>query len=180
MVKEQPIFVESFFRILPNTNKQNNLIQQNLYFYYDDPMKNYLKLKNTGALKGELEFIQKNLQYLIDEDDIFINNKKIRMKIQQTSLKFKQEDTRFPYLLFNITSNPFQLNNNSINELHLDAQPEEITYPAISVWETFIGKFISVISPSYRFMSKDQFQVTFLLAKGVIVGGDEKLMVLVN
>jgi hypothetical protein len=143
-------------------------------------MKNYLKLKNTGALKGELEFIQRNLQYLIDEDDLFVNKKKNRMKIHQTSLKFRREDTRFPYLLFNIASNPFKFINNSINEIHLDAQPEEITYPAISVWETFIGKFMSVISPSYKIMSEDQFQVTFLLAKGEIVGGDEKLMILVN
>ena len=180
MVKEQPIFVESFFRIVPDKNNQTNLIQQNLFFYYDDPMKNYLKLKNTGALTGELEFIQRNLQYLIDEDDLFINKKKIRMKILSTSLIFHRKNTRFPFLLFNITSNPFQFINNSINEINLDAQPEKITYPAISVWETYIGRFISVVSPSYRIMSKDQFQVIFLLAKGVIVGGNEKLMILVN
>ena len=85
MVKEHPIFVESYFRI------NHSHIRQTLYFFYNDPAKNYLKLKNTGALEGEVEFIQGNLQSLIDDDDLFINDKKVRMIIRKTILDFQEE-----------------------------------------------------------------------------------------
>jgi len=180
LVKEYPIFVESYFKIVPNQVDNANLIQQTLYFYYKDPAKNYLSLIETGALKGELEFIQDNLQLLIDEDDIYINNKKHRMIIQETKLEFQREDPEFPFLIFKIISTPFHFINHETNEIYLNAKPEVITYPAISSWETYIGKFISIISPSSRILSKDQKQVTFLLAKGDTVGGDEKLMISAN
>ncbi|MHA1969464.1 MAG: hypothetical protein ACW964_16910 [Candidatus Hodarchaeales archaeon] len=171
MVKEHPIFVESYFRILPSC------IHQTLYFFYKDPTKNYLKLKNTGALEGEIEFIQANLQHLIDEDDLFINRKKVRMIIRKTSLEFQEENSLFPFLKFNIESEAFQFINKSINEIHLVAKPEKILYPAISSWETLVGKITSVISSSKNIISKDLIQVTFLIAEGEFVGGEEKILI---
>ncbi len=170
MVKEQPIFVESYFRI----NRSH--IRQTLYFFYNDPAKNYFKLKNTGALEGEVEFIQGNLQSLIDDDDLFINDKKVRMTILKTILDFQEDNTKFPFLKFDIESNSFQLIDKRINEVHLIAKPEIISYPAISSWETSVGKITSVFSDSKNKISKDRIQVTFLLAEGDLVGGDEKII----
>jgi hypothetical protein len=170
MVKELPIFVESYFRINPSH------IRQTLFFFYRDPAKNYLKLKNTGALEGEIEFIQGNLQSLIDEDDLFINNKKVRMIIRKTILDFQEENNELPFLKFDIESNPFQFIDKRINEVHLIAKPEIIAYPAISSWETSVGKITSVFSESKNKISKDRIQVTFFLAEGDLVGGDEKII----
>ena len=59
MTREKPIFAETYFRITPIR------IHQTLYFYYNDPSKNYFHLKKTGASEGELEVVQTNLQYWI-------------------------------------------------------------------------------------------------------------------
>ncbi len=170
MVKEHPIFVESYFRI------NSSHINQTLYFFYKDPAKNYFKLKNTGALEGEIEFIQGNLQSLIDDDDLFINDKKVRMTILKTILDFQEDNTKFPFLKFDIESSSFQFIDKRINEVHLIAKPEIISYPAISSWKTSIGKITSVFSDSKNKISKDRIQVTFLLAEGDLVGGDEKII----
>lgn len=171
MVKEKPIFAETFFQITPHQ------IHQSLYFYYHDPSKNYFHLEKTGASKGELEAVQENLQHWIDEDDLFVNKEKIRMLIQDTNLYFQQNDPFYPYLLFSISSQYYELHDKKINEIHLYAKPEKIPYPAISCWEVFIGKIISVESNSFNIISHDKTHVTFYLTKGEIIGGDERIFV---
>lgn len=169
MAKEKPIFVEAFFRITPTQ------IQQTLYFYYHDPSRNYFHLKKTGASKGELEAVQANLQYWIDQDDLFINNQNIRMIIQNANLVFQGNNPEFPYLIFYILSQPFQFFDQQINEIHLYAKPEKLPYPAISCWKTLIGTMISIESNSFCIISRDKTHLTFYLAKGEIIGGDERI-----
>ncbi|MFX1282622.1 MAG: hypothetical protein ACFFB5_03170 [Promethearchaeota archaeon] len=171
MGKEKPIFVEAYFKIYLNQ------IQQTLYFYYSDPSKNYFHLKETGASKGELEAIQENLQYWIDQDDLFINDQSIRMIIQETNLYFQQNNPLLPYLVFNISSQPFKFYNQQVNEIHLYAKPEKLPYPAISNWKTSIGLIISVESRSFSVISPDKVFLTFYLAKGEIIGGDERIFI---
>ncbi|UCE12869.1 MAG: hypothetical protein JSV04_11835 [Candidatus Heimdallarchaeota archaeon] len=171
MVKETPIFAESFFQITPHQ------IFQSLYFYYHDPSKNFFHLEKTGASEGELEAVQENLQYWIDEDDLFVNNEKIRMLIQDTNLHFQENDPFFPFLFFSIESQYYQLYNERVNEIHLYAKPEKIPYPAISCWEVFTGKIISVESNSFNIISHDKTHTTFYLTKGEIIGGDERIFV---
>lgn len=171
MVQEIPIFVESFFKITPNQ------IQQTLYFYYHDLSKNYFQLKKTGASEGELEVVQANLQYWIDLDDLFINNLKVRMIIQDTELQFQRNDPVYPYLIFNILSQPYHFHEQKINEIHLYAEPEQLPYPAISCWKTLIGTIISVESDSFKIISQNKIYLTFYLTKGEIIGGDEKIFI---
>ncbi|MHA2226488.1 MAG: hypothetical protein ACXAC8_14860 [Candidatus Hodarchaeales archaeon] len=168
MVNEQPIFVETYFKTTPKE------INQTIYFYYYDSSKNYLHLKETGAIKGELESIQANLQYWIDLDDLFINKKKVSMMIQDVSLEFQRNDPMYPYLIFNVKSSSFQLNRIK-NEIHLYSKPEKINYPAISCWEFSSGNITSVISSSFMVISSNKSQVIFYLTKNEIVGGHERI-----
>ncbi|MFX0014837.1 MAG: hypothetical protein ACFFB2_00450 [Promethearchaeota archaeon] len=171
MSKERPIFVESFFII---TQSQ---IQQTLYFYYSDPSKNYFNLRKTGASKGELEAIQENLQYWIDQDDLFVNNKHTRMIIRKTTLDFQENNPLYPFLLFNILSQPYQLDIQELNEIHLYAKPEKLPYPAISCWRTLIGIIKSIESNSLNIISQDRTNSVFYLTKGEIIGGDERIFI---
>ncbi|MHA2244511.1 MAG: hypothetical protein ACXADY_06040 [Candidatus Hodarchaeales archaeon] len=171
MDEEKPIFVEAFFKI------STQRIQQTLYFYYHDLSKNYFQLMKTGASKGELEAVQANLQQWIDMDDLFINNQKIRMIIQETNLKFQGNNPENPFLIFNILSQPFQFDKQNVNEIHLYAKPEKLPYPAISCWKTLIGTIISVKSNSFSIISRSKTHLTFYLAKGEIIGGDERIFI---
>ncbi|MFX0049712.1 MAG: hypothetical protein ACFFAJ_07790 [Candidatus Hodarchaeota archaeon] len=173
MQKEEPIFAEAFFQI------NSHQIIHTLYFYYYDPSKVYFHLMNTGAIKGELEEIQKNLQYFIDEDDLLVNKQKVRMIITKVMLEFKEKKPNFPFLIFKITSQLTKLHENKLNEIHLYAKPEKLPYSAISCWETK-GEITSVESNSFHILSHDKKQLVFYLSKGEIIGGDERLIVRIN
>jgi hypothetical protein len=171
MSEEQPIFAESFFQIRPRR------ILQTLLFYYHDPARNYFYLKETGAMKGEIEVINRNLQAFIDEDTLWINNRKTRMLISQILLEFRTNRPNFPYLNFKIESEPFIFMNGKINEIHLYAKPEDLVYPAISCWQTTIGCIDTVRSSSFHQLSIDKTRVTFYMSKGDIIGGDERIFI---
>lgn len=171
--QEKPIFAEAYFQI---TSHQ---IIHSLYFYYYDPSKVYFHLMNTGAIKGELEEIQKNLQHFIDEDDLFINQKKVRMIIRKTMLGFKEKKPEYPFLIFEIASQVIELHEDKLNEIHLYAKPEILPYSAISCWETK-GEITSVESNSFYILSHDKRNLVFYLSKGEIIGGDEHLMIRMN
>jgi hypothetical protein len=171
VAREKPIFVETYFRITPTR------IHQKLYFYYDDPSKNYFHLKNTGASEGELEAVQTNLQYWIDQDDLLINNQKVRMIIQSSSLEFQRKNPVLPFIIFKISSQLYRLSSKEVNEIHLYAKPEKIPYPAISCWKTHIGSIKSVESKSYNVISYNRTQVTFYLTAGEVIGGDERIYI---
>lgn len=174
MAEEKPIFVEAFFQINPTQ------IHQTLYFYYHDLSKNYFHLQKTGASKGELEAVQANLQYWIDLDDLFINNQNIRMSVQDVNLEYQENNPEYPYLIFSILSQPFQFHELEVNEIHLYAKPEKLPYSAISCWKTLTGAIISVESNSFSIISQDKTHLTFYLAKGELIGGDERIFIYHN
>lgn len=171
MDQEIPIFAEAFFQI------SQNQIYQSLYFYYYDPSKIYFQLKNTGASEGELENVQLNLQTYIDEDDLHVNKKKIRMVIDSVSLDFQHENPSLPFLIFRIYSAKYQLFSKKLNEILLYAKPEKIPYSAISCWNTNEFRFHSVESHSCSIINQHKTQVIFYLAKGEIIGGTERLII---
>jgi hypothetical protein len=131
---------------------------------------------NTGAIKGELEEIQKNLQHFINEDDLLVNQKKVCMIIRKTMLEFNEKKPEYPFLIFKIASQVIKLHEDKLNEIHLYAKPEKLPYSAISCWETE-GEITSVESNSFYVLSHDKKQLVFYLSKGKIIGGDERLII---
>ncbi|MFX0182532.1 MAG: hypothetical protein ACFE95_05540 [Candidatus Hodarchaeota archaeon] len=168
--QEEPIFAEAFFQITTHH------INQSLYFYYYDPSKVYFHLMSTGAIGGELEGIQKNLQQFIDEDDLLVNQQKIRMIIRMTLLKYQKKGPKYPFLIFKIESQRCEFHEKKLNEIHLYAKPEKLPYSAISSWET-TGKIISVESNSFYILSSDKKKLVFYLSKGETIGGNERIFV---
>lgn len=174
MVKEKPIFVETYFRITPTQ------IHQTLYFYYHDPSKNFFHLKNTGASEGELEAVQANLQYWIDQDDLFVNKQNVRMSILNSTLEFQENNPSLPFIIFEILSQYFKFYIKELNEVHLFAKPEQLPYPAISCWKTQIGVIKSVKSNSYYVINHNKTHLTFYLVEGEFIGGDERIYIDAN
>ncbi|MHA1993104.1 MAG: hypothetical protein ACW97Z_01020 [Candidatus Hodarchaeales archaeon] len=170
MKREKPIFAETFFSL------GNNSITQNMYFYYYDISKIYFNLIKTSAIRGELDSIQTNLQRYIDEDTLHINNNLIRMVIKSTDVFFRDNDPLFPILSFQVSSTPFLLNTNALNEVHLYAKPEKIPYSAISCWNT-CGSIQKVESNSFFSINDEQTNITFFLTKNEIIGGHERIFI---
>ena len=170
MKREKPIFAETFFSL------GKNRITQSMYFYYYDTSKIYYNLMKTGAIRGELDSIQSNLQRYIDEDTLHINENLTRMVIDSTDVLFRDNDPLFPILSFQVLSTPYSLSTESFNEVHLYAKPEKIPYSAISCWFT-CGYILKVESNSFFTTNDIQQNVTFYLTKNEIVGDHERIFI---
>ncbi|MHA2288034.1 MAG: hypothetical protein ACXABG_04525 [Promethearchaeota archaeon] len=170
MKREKPIFAETFFSL------GKNRITQSMYFHYYDISKIYFNLMKTSAIRGELDSIQTNLQRFIDEDTLHINDNLIRMVVNSTEVFFQDNDPLFPILSFQVSSTPFLLNTNSLNEVHLYAKPEKVPYSAISCWNT-CGNILKVESNSFFSISDKRRNVTFFLTKNEIIGDHERIFI---
>ena len=168
MKREQPIFAETFFFV------KEDRIFQSLYFSYYDVSKIYYNLKETGAIKGELDSISSKLQQLIDVDALHLNGKLIKMNITETDLLFRDDKPNYPVLQFSVTSAPYKLYHNAINEVHLYAKPEVIPYPAFSYWN-ICGEISKVESKSYFIISTLKQDVIFFLTISEIIGDNERI-----
>ena len=170
MKKEFPLFAEAFFSL------KEEQITQSLYFQYYDSSKIYYNFLKTGAIEGELNTIQRNLQKYIDEDALHVNGHLVKMIIEKGELLFRDNDPDFPILSFSISSTPYQLYSNQVNIIHLYAKPEIIPYSAISCWNT-CGNIKKVISKSDYKIDISKHNVSFFLKKGDIVGDHERISV---
>ncbi|MHA1973065.1 MAG: hypothetical protein ACTSW1_08735 [Candidatus Hodarchaeales archaeon] len=170
-MNETPIFVESYFQI---TDKH---IEQALYFHYYDPDEVYYRFKQTGAIKGELENIQSNLQLYLDEDDLFVDKLKKRMTVKKTQLYFRSQNKILPSLSFVIISEEYNISSTTKFQVELHTQPEKLPYPAISIWKTHIGKFSNVISKTFHKIENNRRQVGFYMNTGDTIGGIEQFTI---
>ncbi|MHA1331955.1 MAG: hypothetical protein ACTSR2_12860, partial [Candidatus Hodarchaeales archaeon] len=130
--------------------------------------------KETGAIKGELESIQSNLQFFLNEDDLFVDNLKKKMTIKKTQLDFRFQNRFLPCLSFLIISDEFNVRNKSKFQVELHTQPEKLPYPAIAVWRTRIGKFEKVISQTFHEVHHSGLEISFHMNTGDIIGGKEQ------
>lgn len=173
MKREKPIFAETFFFV------KEDRIYQSLYFFYYDESKIYHNLMETGAIEGELDSISKKLQGFIDEDDLHINGNLVKMNITKSNIFFQDKKPMYPVLQFNVSSTPYKLHQDIINEIHLYAKPEIIPYSAYSSWN-ISGKIIRVESKSFFRISTKNDNVIFFLTKGEVIGDDERIFFQLN
>lgn len=173
-MKEIPLFAETYFMVTSNN------ISQHLFFYYHDPYEIYQKFNETGALKGELETIQSKLQDWIDKDDLFVNQNKIKMIVESVNLDFIKRNHKFPFLFFQIISKEFKQEHAYEIIIDLYAQPESLPYSAISVWSCLSGIIINVDSKTHHQISEDKMQVIFYMDQSEIIGGREKIHIILN
>ncbi|MFX0091315.1 MAG: hypothetical protein ACFFBD_06080 [Candidatus Hodarchaeota archaeon] len=162
MVKEEPIGAVAYFRVHPNR------LWQRLEFFYNDPSKNFLKLKLTNELKEECVQIEQNLQEFLDEDEITVNYEVKFLDVVASHVNLK--NTRRPILSFEILSEPYELVS-GINIITLTSEPEPVEYQCLSLWE-FPGPITQVISPMpYNSPSKNE--IRFEIEPETLVGGKE-------
>ena len=171
MKQEKPIFAETYFSL----GKEQ--ITQTLYFYYSDPSKIYFNLKETGAIKGELDSIQTNLQKFIDSDTLHINGNLIKMEVIKSKLFFRDKKPEFPILFFAVKSSQYEIYKSNINEVHLYAEPEIIPYPAISHWKTC--RSIHKVESGTNFtISSNRLNLIFYMTANDIIGGHERIFII--
>ncbi len=170
MKREKPIFAETYFSL------GKNQITQSMFFHYYDSSKIYYNLMKTGALQGEMDSIQQNLQRFIDEDTLHINQRLIRMEINSTFLAFREDDPLFPILSFQVSSTPYRMSNTSTNEVHLYAKPEQIPHSAISCWFTN-GIILKVESKSLFTINDRKQNIIFYLTRDEIIGDHERIFI---
>ncbi|MHA2174608.1 MAG: hypothetical protein ACXACP_13750 [Candidatus Hodarchaeales archaeon] len=171
MKREKPIFAETYFSF------GKDCISQSLYFYYSDSAKIYFNLKETGAIKGELDSIQANLQKFIDIDTLHMNDNLIKMEVRKSKLFFKDDKPEFPILFFVVNSSKYNLKEDELNELHLYAKPERIPYSAISHWKTY-RNILKVESKTNFTISTNRLNLIFYMTRNEIIGGHERIFII--
>jgi hypothetical protein len=171
MKREKPIFAETYFSL------GKEYIKQSLYFYYTDPSKIYFNLKETGAIEGELDSIQLNLQKYIDLDTLHINKNLIKMDVIDSKLFFRDKKPELPILFFVVKSSRYEIYEGDINEVHLYAKPEIIPYPAISIWKT-CNSIHKVESNTNFTISTNRLNLIFYMTTNEIIGGHERIFII--
>ena len=162
MVKEEAIGAVAYFRVHPNR------LWQRLQFFYNDPSRNFLKLKLAGELEGELIQIEQNLQEFLDQDELTVNFRIKFLDIVASDVNLKE--AKKPILSFEILSEEYRLISGE-NVIELISDPEPSEYRCLSEWQ-FPGNLIQVISPmSHKLPSKNEVQ--FEIPAGNLVGGKE-------
>ena len=163
--EEIPIKAESL------TNISFSTYIQQILFYYSDSALIYYHYKELGELDSILEDISDNMQYHVNSDKIYINERLINLKIIKTSLSFDNNDNSLPVLKFIIKNESiFNLMEKRINEIRLDAELDIVSYPITSLW-VLPGKVIQVkTNQKYNFSN---CEINFSSEPGKNIGGEE-------
>ncbi|MGC9011568.1 hypothetical protein WLZ34_01195 [Thermogladius sp. KZ2Tp1] len=73
MSELQPIYGYGFFHV-----HDSGLVDQTIVFLYSDPGRLYLEISKDPVKRGrEIELLARNMQYFLDEERVYINNKRV-------------------------------------------------------------------------------------------------------
>jgi hypothetical protein len=151
-------------------------LSQLLEYHYLDIDQNFVNLQSTGALAGELEYMQENMQYYLDQDKLFINRQELPLHVKSCQINFNDNDYRQPVAKFLIESEDYSLKR-GVNTILLIALEERVDYPCLAQWK-FPGTVLKVIS---TMKVKIKGQCVFLEATtGKKVGGNEEFKFMNN
>lgn len=124
---ETPIKARATFVVLPT------VIQEELYYFYEDPELIYYHLEQKGQLNDELQRIMRNLQLFLRMDRTTVNGALVDMIVEDAFLEYENGNISKPVLNFSIESEAFQLKRGE-NEIVLDAEEEDAPYPCEAEW----------------------------------------------
>ncbi len=119
-------------------------IFQYLRYFYLDSDRIYRKYELTGCLNGELERMETNLQYFLEQDAVFLNKRDCNLQVSEVRQWYLKEDFSKVLVEFIIRSTPYQLCS-STNEIILESELEKAPYPCFSAW-FFPGKVLAAES----------------------------------
>lgn len=169
ILSEKPIEAVSYFWI-------SKYIIQQIIFKYFDPEMNYRKMEETNTLKETLNTIKENMQYFIDLDSFYLNNKLLSFSVEEVRLEYKDGTNYiYPILKFRVKSlEAISLSKKQTNVIDLEAEIEIAEYPITVHWMA-PKKFFEVQSGmEIKFMDKNKLILRAEL--GMAVGGQEKLV----
>ncbi len=162
---EIPIKARAVFVVLPT------VIQEELYYYYDDPELIYHGLEEKGKLNDELKRITRNLQEFLQMDRTTVNGEPVDMIVEDVFLEYNNDDLTKPVLNFSIESEDFNLQRGE-NEIMLDAEEEDAPYPCEAEW-WFPGTLMEIETAMEVIVLKEN-AVLLKAKKGKPMGGIER------
>ncbi|MCY0859668.1 MAG: hypothetical protein OWQ54_04485 [Sulfolobaceae archaeon] len=159
----RPIYANAFFRM-----SITGLVTQYMLYYYDDPEKYYYNL-DKSKLRRELINIKRNLQSFLEEEQIYINNRRTKAKVRRIDIGFIRDD--IPVIEFIIT---FRGKLAKGRNVYIDKYEEEVSeYPYEFTWY-LPGEVVEYQLDGEVKVSKGLINVK--VKKGTKLRGEEKIV----
>lgn len=165
---EKPIEAISYFWI-------SKFIIQQIIFKYYDPEMNYRRMEEENDLEDELQSIKENMQFFIDQDSFYLNNKLLSFSVEEVRLEYKDKNNyHYPILKFRIKSlETINISRKEKNFIDLDAEIEIAEYPITIHW--FAPKKFFEIQSGMKITESEKNRLVLSAEPGMVVGGQEKI-----
>jgi len=154
--------------------RESGLVEQVVIFKYYDHLEEYRNVvENKEKLREERVILARNMQFYLDQEEVFINDKRVYPRVVDVEVGF-QGDYKHPYILFLIVFHgEFR---KGVNVYENKYEPEIAEYDYRVYWVFPQGaKVLSVqIGVPYRLLDKCRILV-FDVKAGMRVGGYERI-----
>lgn len=142
-------------------------VTQVVIFDYYDPRQYYARLVKSGEIHDELDKLETNMQYFLDQERVLVNGVRVYPRVVGTTIGFRGDLTR-PYIVFHIEFDfPVRPGRNRYEDYY---EPETTEYDYEICW---------VFPPGWRVLSARlavSYQIiaerilTALVSRGTRVG----------
>jgi len=124
-----PVYAQGYFIVC-----RDGWFQQVIVFDYYDPMHIYSQLsQDEEALRRELDRLSDNMQSYLDEEEIYVNNVRVRPNIKSVDLTFRGTAVR-PSIVFTIVFKGHLYRGENVYEDYYEGEVLEYDYEAYWVF----------------------------------------------
>ncbi len=88
-----PVYAQGIFTVSPT-----GLVNEILIFDYKDPGMYYQRAIEDGTIDTELEKIAENMQYFLDQEKVYINGERVRPRVLDVAIAFRDGNPKRPYI----------------------------------------------------------------------------------
>ena len=166
-ISEIPLNAEADFYV------SKNGISELLVYNYLDEEYFYHKLCASENYDSEMNKINDNMQFYLDQDKVLVNHEEKRMKLSEVELKFKDGLSEYPQLNFMILIRCKLKEGNNIIEF--DMEDEIAPYDFLIKYHFPHGSEIVEVESLLSFKIIDN-KLIMTAKKGDRVGGYEKIV----
>ncbi len=163
-----PIYAQGIFTV-----SKSGYINQIIVFDYYDPGGYYRKVVSDGTLYNEeMNKLALNMQSFLNEEEVLVNNVRVRPKVRSVSLGFRGS-YRYPYVLFVIGFKiPLRKGENTYVNKY-EAEVAEYNYEVLWVFEE--GMRVTYVNVGFEYDLMGDRILMFSVSKGMNTPGYEEI-----
>ncbi|NPA99650.1 MAG: hypothetical protein GXO43_09760 [Crenarchaeota archaeon] len=154
---------------------ENGLVDQEVIFEYYDPDKYYAGLlRRPVALSKELKMLGENMQYFLDQEEVYINDERVYPRVVDVNIGVKERG-RYAYIVFNIEFTGKL--RKGINRYVNIYEEERAEYEYIVYWFLPVNARVvkAEVGVPYEILPNGR-GLWFRVKPGTLVGGREEIV----